>query len=252
MTTGPASARAQVLVAADVLTVDTGELIALDAADAHHLGRVLRLGSDEVVTATDGAGAWRSCRLVVDAPAGGRRRDGGSALIAVGPVLHVAAPAPLVTVAFAPVKGDRPEWVVQKLTEIGVDRIVVIEAERSVVRWDGDRVTRNLERLRSASREALCQCRRVHLPEILGPFRATDLATALGETVVFAEPGSSGVPCLDVPTVAIGPEGGWSASELGAVPTIDLGPTTLRAETAALVAGSLLCALRSGTVRHQT
>ena len=40
--------------------------------------------------------------------------------------------------AFAPAKGDRPEWVVQKLTELGIDRIVPLAAARSVVRWDGD------------------------------------------------------------------------------------------------------------------
>ena len=45
---------------------------------------------------------------------------------------------PEVTVAFAPVKGDRPEWVVQKLVEIGVDRIVVLRSARSVVVWEGD------------------------------------------------------------------------------------------------------------------
>jgi RsmE family RNA methyltransferase len=47
----------------------------------------------------------------------------------------------------------------------------------------------------------------------------------------------------------IGPEGGWSASELVAAPaTVGLGPTVLRAETAAVAAGALLVALRSGLV----
>ena len=43
----------------------------------------------------------------------------------------------VLTVAFAPVKGERPEWVVQKLTELGIDRIVPLPSGRSVVRWSG-------------------------------------------------------------------------------------------------------------------
>ena len=58
---------------------------------------------------------------------------------------------PAVTVAFVPTKGDRPEWVIQKLTELGVDRIVP-PSRRSVVRWDGDRGERAAERLRRVAR----------------------------------------------------------------------------------------------------
>ncbi len=56
---------------------------------------------------------------------------------------------------------------------------------------------------------------------------------------------------LSTPTVLVGPEGGWSDSELAAIPSsrhIGLGPNVLRAETAALAAGLLLVALRTGLV----
>ena len=68
--------------------------------------------------------------------------------------------------AFAPVKGERPEWVVQKLTELGIDRIVPLFSERSVVRWSGARGQATVERLRRVAREAAAQCRRVWLPEV--------------------------------------------------------------------------------------
>ena len=67
---------------------------------------------------------------------------------------------------FAPVKGDRPEWTVQKLTELGVDRIVPLRAARSVVRWDGERGAAAVERLRRVAREAAMQSRRCRLPEV--------------------------------------------------------------------------------------
>ena len=69
------------------------------------------------------------------------------------------------TIAFAVPKEDRPEWIVQKLTELGVDRIVFLHAERSVVRWDGERAERHLARLAAGRAARLrCSARRVWLP----------------------------------------------------------------------------------------
>ena len=90
--------------------------------------------------------------------------------------------------AFAPVKGERPEWVVQKLTELGIDRIVPLLSERGVVRWTGERGKATVERLRRVAREAAAQCRRVWLPEVCDTMRFADLAT-LGDPgeVVLAQ-----------------------------------------------------------------
>ncbi len=147
--------------------------------------------------------------------------------------------------AFAPAKGDRPEWVVQKLTELGVDRIVPLAAARSVVRWDGDRAVRAIDRLRRVAREAVGQCRRVWLPEV------TDVRTVagvVGDGAVLAQLAGDPPPAA-VTAVAVGPEGGWSPDELAlADGTVGLGPYVLRAETAALVAGAILAGRRAGTV----
>ena len=83
---------------------------------------------------------------------------------------------PALTVAFAPIKGERPEWVVQKLTELGIDRIVPLRSERSVVRWTAQRGQAAVERLRRVAREAAAQCRRVWLPEVAETVAFADLA----------------------------------------------------------------------------
>lgn len=204
----------------------------VDAGDRHHLTRVLRLRDGEVVTATDGAGAWRACRW----RAGSLEPD--------GPITAVPRPHPVLTVGFTPVKGDRPEWTVQKLTELGVDRIVPLRTARSVVRWDGDRGEAAVERLRRVSREAAMQSRRCWLADVTDVCAPSALPGA-----ALAEPGG-GPPTLDHPIVLVGPEGGWAPEELtGAAATVSLGPSILRAETAAIAAATLLCALRDGVLR---
>jgi len=218
----------------------------LNAEGAHHLLDVLRLRPGELVVVSDGQGAWVPCRVAPGtARAGARHRDPASVLVPDGPVTVTPEVGPRLTVAFAPVKGDRPEWVVQKLTELGIDRIVPIMTRRSVVHWDGERAGRSVDRLARVAREASAQCRRTRLPEI-GP--VASLAALAGLTGVppsLAHPGGS-APSLDRPVVAIGPEGGWDPGELaGDPPTVGLGPTVLRAETAAIAAGTLLCGLRS-------
>ena len=218
----------------------------LDAESAHHLVDVLRLRPGELVVASDGSGSWVPCRVTAAAAKGDARRRDPSALLELdGSVQVTPGTRPRLTVAFAPVKGDRPEWVVQKLTELGVDRIVPITTRRSVVHWEGDRATRVLERLSRVAREASSQSRRTRLPEI-GPVSSlAELAAPSGGTPSLAHPGGP-PPSLDRPVIAIGPEGGWDEDELArGLPTVGLGPTVLRAETAAIAAGTLLCGLRS-------
>ncbi len=141
----------------------------LDAGDRHHLERVLRLRAGEVVTASDGAGRWVTCRWV-----------GGAALEIDGEVVVEPEPTPRVTVVFSPVKGERPEWAVQKLTELGVDRIVPLVAARSVVRWAGDRGEAVVARWRRVAREAAMQSRRAWLPTVEG-------AVSFGDAVGWGE-----------------------------------------------------------------
>lgn len=233
---GPASSSAHVFV---------GDLDhpALSEADRHHLWRVLRLRPGEAVSASDGAGSWRWCRFGTD----GR-------LEPTGAVLQEAPPRPAVTVMFALTKGDRPEWTVQKLTEAGVDRIVPMVTARTVVRWEADKAARQIARLQAVAHAAAMQSRRAWLP-VVGELASFDEVVSAGAALTgrhgpmaMAHPG--GVPpSLAQPTLLIGPEGGWDDRELASGPAlVTLGPTVLRAETAAIAAGLLLCGLRAGVI----
>lgn len=217
----------------------------LDDGDAHHLTHVLRLVTGQVVTASDGAGRWRSCRFQ-RAP----RADPGASLEPNGPVNVEPRGEPPITVAFTLMKGQRPEWVVQKLTELGVDVILPLISQRCVVRWEPGRADRHLSRLRRVAREAAMQSRRTWLPEVrqvstFAQLAVTDEAMTRG---CLACPGGD-APSLARPLVLVGPEGGWSPDELACgLPAISLGRTVMRAETAALTAGVLLGGLRAGLV----
>lgn len=214
--------------------VDDLERLELRDEDRHHLTRSLRLRPGDAFTASDGAGSWRVCRLgsAPDFEAG-----------ADGPVVFVEALRPSLTIGFALIKGGRPELVVQKLTELGVDAIVPFTAEHSVVRWDPDRAARHTERLRRVAREAAMQSRQVRLPNIGEVAEFADLANQPG--AIRAD--IAGDPLtLDHPVVLIGPEGGWSDTERSQLGAVRISSSILRSETAAIGAAALLTALRDG------
>ena len=215
--------------------------------DARHLDRVLRLRPGEEVIVADGAGRWARTSWQGDGAVEPLRDGSGAG--GDGSVLSEPRIEPALTVAFAPVKGERPEWVVQKLTELGIDRIVPLRSERSVVRWTGSRGKATVARLRRVARESAAQSRRVWLPEICDtvPFAELPILGAPGEVVLAQLSGDR--PTLARRVVAVGPEGGWSSEELlSGLPTVGFGLSVLRAETAAVTAGALLASLRTGTV----
>lgn len=213
------------------------DLAALDADDRtwHHLLRVRRARVGAALTATDGRGRWRPCRIAST-----------TVLEAAGEIVALDRPEPHITVAFALTKGGKPELVVQKLTELGVDRIVPFRAARSVVRWDDDKADAAVDRLGAVARSAVEQSKRCWLP-IVGSI--VDVATVASWGAVRVDR-DGGRPSLARSVVAVGPEGGWDDHERTLLPTaVGLGPHVLRAETAALTAGALLCSLRSGLVQ---
>lgn len=206
----------------------------LGAEDRHHLRRSLRLADGAPLCLADGAGSWRTGVLQ------------GAGVEASGPVRHEPQRAPRVVVGLALPKGPRLEVAIAKLTEVGVDEILLLAAERSVVRWPAAEVDRRLERLRRIVRESAMQSRRVRLPEVVGVLTVAEVVAGREGEVALAEPGGP-PPGPDAPVVLVGPEGGWTAGELDACHArVGLGPTILRVETAAIAAGVLLCARRDG------
>lgn len=211
----------------------------LDDDDRRHLERSLRLRPGEAVTVSDGAGRWRLCSW---------RADGG--LEPEGPEVDEGLSEPAVTVAFALTKGERPDWVVQKLTEVGVDAIVAFRSARSVVRWDEAKAAGHLARWRRVAKEAAMQSRRARLPDVSGVVGFWDVVTSMSGVAGIAAAGAGPAgPSLERPALVVGPEGGWDADELACgLPAVTLGPTVLRAETAAVAGAVLLCGLRDGTI----
>lgn len=216
--------------------VDDLEHPELRDEDRHHLTRSLRLRAGDTFTASDGAGSWRVCRL-----GSGPQGEADP----VGEVVYVEAPRPKLTIGFALIKGGRPELVVQKLTELGVDSIVPFTAEYSVVRWDADRGVRHTERLRRVAREAAMQSRQVRIPEISEVSDFANLAAVPGAVRADFD---GDAPSLDHPVVLIGPEGGWSDAERRQLGAIRLSSSVLRSETAAIGAAALLTALRDEVI----
>ena len=208
--------------AAAHLLVESLVVPELEPSADHHLRRVLRVPAGRTVTVTDGRGSWRACAVT------------DSGLESLGPVVAEPASDDPFTLYCAIPKHDRPEWIVQKATELGADRIVWLHAQRSVVRWDSERTTRHLERLRRIAVEAMLQSRRVRAPELDGPIAAAEVLAR--DQVVVAEPGGRTLRPGDR-QIAVGPEGGWSEDEVRlARDLVGLGADVLRVETAAIVA----------------
>jgi 16S rRNA (uracil1498-N3)-methyltransferase len=202
--------------------------------DHHHLARVRRVRDGDPLVLGDGLGSWRTARMHGEEPQ------------PTGELVYSDHPVPTIGVAFALVKGAKPELVVQKLTELGVDWICPFEAARSVVRWDEGKAEAAQARLNKVAREAAMQSRQPWLPmvEPVVPFAAV----AGIEGACLAERGGE-APSLHDPVILVGPEGGWEPRELEVdLPRVSLSTGVLRAETAAIVAGALLVALRAGRV----
>lgn len=221
------------------------------------------------MTVSDGAGSWRACRLRLG-------RGGAAGLVTEGPIEPEARPEPVLTLAVALPKGDRGDWAVQKLTELGIDRIIVVGSARSALRWVAEalgpdpaahrRASAAMERLGRIARQAAMQARLTRLPELVGPVPVAEVlgrpepagsvpvgADRPGPALVppgslaVAEPGSERPLGLEHPAVLIGPEGGWSEGEIPAdLPRVGLGPSILRTETAAVAAATVLSLRRAG------
>ena len=194
--------------------------------DEHHLDRSLRLEETDPVSVSDGQGRW--------ATATWSRRRG----LELTSQIHIEPERPSLTIGCAIPKGDRPELVVQKLTELGINRIAFFETTRSVVRWDAERRSKQAERLNRIAKEAAMQSRRTYLPRI----EFTTFERIIEQNgMAMAEPGGRDPIDAVVTGILVGPEGGFDGDELDfAVPKIGLSRHILRVETAAIVAAAML------------
>ncbi len=216
-----------------VASLAADELV-LVSAQAHYVRDVLRLAVGTPLELFDGRGASARATLTqVDAEVRARVDERYPA--AVGPELIIAMATP---------KGDRADWAVEKLTELGVTRLVWLVCERSVVvpREDGKRLAR-WERIAEA---AAGQSRRNDVPVIVPPMPFAEAVAELGGGVIAHMDGGPVATVFgaraDLPlTALIGPEGGFTAGELAMAEAagysrVGLARHVLRSETAAMAA----------------
>lgn len=221
----------------------------LDGPEGRHAATVKRLRAGETLTLSDGAGGLATC--VVEATAG---KD--SLQLKVIERATVPAPQPRVIVVQALVKGERGELAVELATEAGADVIVPWRAARCVVKWEeGPRADKALARLRNTVREAAKQARRAWVPEVLEPVSTKGLLDIVDGSTGLVLEGSAKLRLADAAlpkqgdiVLVVGPEGGVSDEEIAALEglgaqAVRLGPSVLRASTAAAVALGAIGAL---------
>jgi 16S rRNA (uracil1498-N3)-methyltransferase len=211
--------------------------------DAHHLTRVLRVEVGQRFEITDNQRAWLAS---VETARKDLVRFDVIEEIATGPEL------PRVTLYLALIKFERFEWAVEKATELGVTRIVPVEANRSE-RGLFAGAQKRAERWKRIARESSEQSRRLRVPEIGDPMRLTEAFkdSSTHRCRLDEAPGAKALLSAfalhtgDSIALSVGPEGGWidaerqSFSDAGWT-AASLGPSILRAETAVCAALSVI------------
>ncbi len=221
----------------------SGNIAALVGPHADHLSRVLRARVGQEFDIATGDQVRRGRIISIEA---------NRVELELGALLPVAALAQI-TLLLAIFKFDRMEWAIEKCTELGVAQIVPVIAQRTEAHLAAAAAKR-VERWRRIARQAAEQSRRSSPPEISAPLKLKDAVSLAAQNrillseseqeltlknAIASQPGSI--------ALAVGPEGGWTESELQLFQgagwiSASLGSTILRAETAAITATAIVIA----------
>jgi 16S rRNA (uracil1498-N3)-methyltransferase len=217
-----------------------GAELALSREEGHHVARVLRLGPGDRLSVFDGRGyECGACIVAV---------RGGQVTVSLEGEWEERIETELeITVFQAVCRAERMEWAIQKLTELGVAAVRPILSERGGERTPG---ANKLARWRRIAIEAAKQSGRRVVPAIEP---CDELPPAGDGPAILLHPGPNSVPMGELlagapPSrvwLAVGPESGFGAAEVRRWEAqgwrvAALGPRTLRAETAAVVAASVI------------
>ncbi len=236
--------------------IETADLIGSQAvisgSDARHIKTVLRLKAGDAVELLDGTGVEYTAQIT-------GFLSGTVTLRVLEKRICTTEPHVKITIAPGMLKDKKMDELVRRLTELGISRWAPFFAARSVPRPDPRRLAARRARWQKIAVEALKQCRRSHMPEIMVPVtfeeilsmtRGSDLKIIFWENqapdpdTVLSGPALGDKSCRKI-FVLLGPEGGFTHEEIelarscGFV-TASLGPRILRAETAALAAAVMM------------
>ena len=218
-------------------------LVTLTADEARHLREVLRLKTGDEVQVFDGTG--REFRAVVS-----QARREFAELEIRDEIEPPKSESPLqLTLAVALLKGEKFDLVVQKGTELGVNRFIPLVTRYADIKLrDEADAAKRVTRWQRIALEAAKQCGRSVVPEVEKPMSFEALIREDNRYLMFSERDGHALNTdarMDFVTALVGSEGGWSDEELDQartanVPIVTLGGRVLRAETAAIAAAVLL------------
>lgn len=212
-------------------------------ADAHHLTRVRRVRDGDTILLGNGEGAIGRFRIGLRR---GKKSNEVASLVPDGDLHLVPPPATRLGVASFLPSTERLAYLIQKVTEVGIDDIYLL-SDPSDRRAGAQLSEAQVERLGRISREAASQSKRAFLPHMHPVTSLADFVTTHGECLAICD-GAGGSPTLERSIWVIGPESGLIDEVFGSLPRYRLAQDTLRVETAAVVAGSIMVALREGVV----
>ncbi len=153
-------------------------------------------------------------------------------------------------------KSDKFEFIVQKAVELGASQIIPVQMERCIAKIENNKVDGKISRYNAISESAAKQCKRNFIPQVKKPLSlkdALEVAKTLNHFfipyenelgITSTKNALSSIKKGDKVGILIGPEGGFSQSEIDLAKTvgtsISLGKRILRTETAAVTALSML------------
>lgn len=220
--------------------------VKLDDGDVHHLLNVVRMKKGEQIEVVSNAKLY-ICEINNTNPLD----------------ISVVEEAPLdseisneVTLFFALAKGDKIDFVIQKATELGAKRIVLMKTNRCVVKLDEKDFAKKLVRYQKIAKEASEQSHRLVVPEIVGVVDINKIPDSLMSDINYIayekEAGTTEATFNELNNIGnksvsifIGPEGGFTEEEVDIlnkrnVKSVSLGKRILRCETAAVYALSII------------
>ena len=232
-----------------VETPIAGDRARLTGGEAHHLAKVMRAQVGDSVQLFDGSGSEFTARIEE------LKKDSAELVIVERRAVDRELPFVL-TMAVALPKGERQKWLLEKLVELGVTRLVPLVTERGVAQP----VEQAIERLGRTVVEASKQCGRNRLLEVCQPLEARQCFQSASPTALRWIGDPEGAPLLDSTLAtssgnelwfAVGPEGGFTADEVAAASAAgwqraSLGPRILRIETAAIALAAWASIPRGG------